>query len=146
MIEQLTNNNNEIEYYYNIGSIHGDIRMMLSKYVYNDSCFNEIVTLYENKFGKMDNVNYNFTTNIITLDIKGDSLDFQNRFAHCMYCVIRNKLNELNDLIDLFERNNPKYGMIKDNIDILLNDSYYITLFRTSFIKHKNSTSCIIQL
>lgn len=146
MIEQLTKNNNEIEYYYSIGSIHGEIRMMLSKYIYNDNCFNEIISLYESKFGKINNLNMNFSNNTITFDIHTSSLKFQENFAFCMYCIIKNKINELYDCIDLFEKSNPKCGLIKDNIDLLLNNNYYITLFRTSFIKHKNSTSCIIQL
>ena len=37
MIDQITNNNQEIEMYYHMGSIHGEIRMMLNKYIYNQN-------------------------------------------------------------------------------------------------------------
>lgn len=146
MIDKITKNNNEIEYYYNIGSLHGDIRMMLSKYVYDEVCFNEIIAVYGKLFGEVKNLNIDLNSNRIVFDIKGSSLKFQENFAHCMYCVIKGKLNTLHDCINLFEKQNPKYKIISESIDILMNSNYYITLFRPSFIKHENSTSCIVQL
>ena len=129
MIDKITNNNNEIEYYYNIGSIHGDIRMMLSRYVYDEICFSQIINLYSNLFGKVENLNINLESNKITFDIQSSTLKFQENFAHCMYSIINTKLNSLHDCIDLFEKENPKYNIIKENIDILMNSNYYITLF-----------------
>ncbi len=145
MIGKITNNINEIEFYYNIGSIHGEIRMMLSRYVYNELTFNEIISLYEKRFGKIENLYINLSAHTITFDIKDSTLKFQEKFASCMYKIISTKINPLNDCIELFEKQNPKYEVIRDNLDLLANENYYITLFRTSFIKHENSTSCIIQ-
>lgn len=146
MIDKLTTNNNEIEYYYNIGSIHGDIRMMLNKYTYNEIFFNDVISYYEKTYGKVSNVNINIGISRIAFDIKGNTLKFQEKFAKSLYHVLSSFLESLCGCVDLFEKDNPKYKEIKENINILSNESYYITLFRTSFIKHENSTSCIIQL
>ena len=146
MIDQITKNNSEIESYYNIGSIHGDIRMMLSKYIYDEICLREIVDLYHKSVEEVINVNINSSSNTITFDIMGQTMTFQERFAKCMYLVVGSMIEKLNDCIDMFEMNNPKYKIVKDNINLLADEKYYITLFRTAYIKHEKSTSCIIQL
>ena len=146
MIDKITKNNHEIEYYYNIGSIHGDIRLMLSRYVYNEFCFNEVIALYERLYGKVKNLIIDTSLNRITFDIDGQDLKLQNKFSHCLYSVLSTKLSSLHDCIDLFEKENPKYQAIKDNIDLLMDENYYIAVFRVSFINHEKSTSCIIQL
>lgn len=147
MISQITNNNNEIESYYDMGSIHADIRILLNNYIYNDITCGGIVDLYSKLYGEVLNLNMDFSRNTIIFDIRKNSLNFKKEFAHCMYSVISNKITELQSYVDLFEKENKKFVEHKDKISSFLNDeSYYITLFRTTFIKHEDCTSCIIQL
>lgn len=146
MIDQITKNNIDIESCYNIGSIHGDIRMMLSKYIYDEITLKQVIDMYSATFGDIYNLNIDLQTNTITFDTTNDTFLFQKEFAHCMYFTIGTLTEKLNDCIDMFEKDNPKYKAIKEKLSILSQEEYYITLFRTAFIKHEKSVSCIIQL
>ena len=146
MIDQITNNNQEIEMYYHMGSIHGEIRMMLNKYIYNQNLFEQVIKLYSQQYGEVDNVNINLENHMITFDIYNDGNTFQNDFSSVLGYMIKTYYNKLNECIDLFEYENPKYKDLKEKIVLLLEPNYYITLFRTAYIKHETCTSCIIHI
>ena len=145
MIDQIVNNDQEIEMYYQMGSAHGDIRMMLNRYFYDETNLMEIIETYAEKYGPVKNINIDLQKQIISFDIEGNTLDFQDKFATALYTVINYNYDKIINLIDLFEKDNIRYNSIKNTINVLLDPSYYITLFRSAFIKHETCTSCILQ-
>lgn len=145
MIDQIAKNDQEIEMYYHMGSVHGDVRMILNKYFYDESNLRSIIDIYSNKYTKVNNININLTKQTISFDLETETSNFQYNFADAMYSVVSLNYEKILNLIDLFEKENKKYNTIKEIVKFLLDPNYYITLFRTAFIKHESCTSCILQ-
>lgn len=146
MIDQITKNEQDVELYYQMGSAHGNIRLMLHKYIYDETTLNEIINEYSERYGKVTDIQINMHERIISFTIYKNSLTFHNEFADAFYKILKNYLYKLESCIKTFE-DEDKRNYLLNSLQNLHNPEYYFTLFRCTFISHENQkTTCMLHL